>query len=207
MGNITDIINRLRRSGERGASGVEYGLIVALLLTGSTATFEMMDDRVSEHYDDTASDIGQADLAYFDVTTTTCSPCSTTTVATTTVPATTAPPTTAAPTTTAAPSDPPAEIGFQNKTSERRDGWRARVKITLDDDNGDKLRRTDFQITWVTANGDTRVRKYTTNNGGNKTPSWSGLDRDDFPVKITIDWIDDDGEPYTPTPATYTINR
>ena len=91
----------VRRCGDRGASGVEYALIISLLLTGSSLSFEMMDQRVEEHYTDTANDIGEADLSRFDVTTTTCVDCegeeTTTTTSTTT---TLAPTTTQAPTTT-----------------------------------------------------------------------------------------------------------
>jgi phosphate-selective porin len=105
--------NRLRRQGDRGASGVEYALVISLVLTGSTMSFEMMDERIEEHYQETAEDIGESDLEQFSPsttagpsTTTTAAPSTTTTAApattTTAAPATT---TTAAPatTTTAAP--------------------------------------------------------------------------------------------------------
>jgi len=98
------LTNRLRRQGDRGASGVEYALVISLVLTGSTMSFEMMDERIEEHYQETAEDIGESDLEKFSPsttagpsTTTTAGPSTTTTAA----PATT---TTAAPaTTTAAP--------------------------------------------------------------------------------------------------------
>ena len=75
--------------GERGASGVEYGLVLALLMTGTVSAIEMLDDRVGANYEETASDIGQQDLDYFQVTTTVCAECETTTTTTTTVPETT----------------------------------------------------------------------------------------------------------------------
>jgi Flp pilus assembly pilin Flp len=105
-----------RFTGERGVSGVEYGLIISLILVGSMANIEMMDERVQEHYTETAADIGQIDLAYFEVTTTlgngettttttTEAPASTTTTTTTT---TEAPASTT--TTTAAPTTLPGSI-------------------------------------------------------------------------------------------------
>ena len=101
MGTNRAFTSPVRRCGDRGASGVEYALIISLLLTGSSLSFEMMDQRVEEHYTDTANDIGEADLSRFDVTTTTCVDCegeeTTTTTSTTT---TLAPTTTQAPTTT-----------------------------------------------------------------------------------------------------------
>lgn len=69
------LLRRATRRGDRGASGVEYALVVSLLVVGSTASFEMMDTRVEQHYDETADDIGQADLGHFTVTTTTCVGC------------------------------------------------------------------------------------------------------------------------------------
>jgi Flp pilus assembly pilin Flp len=119
-----------RFTGERGVSGVEYGLIISLILVGSMANIEMMDERVQEHYTETAADIGQIDLAYFEVTTTlgngettttttTEAPASTTTTTTTTTEApasttTTTTTTTEAPasttTTTAAPTTLPGSI-------------------------------------------------------------------------------------------------
>ena len=102
-----------RRSDSRGASGVEYALVISLVLTGSLGSIEMMEPRIEKNYEDTATDIGQVDLDYFRVTTsaaptssTTTSPTTTTTspATTTTSPATTTTSTTTAPTTTAAPA-------------------------------------------------------------------------------------------------------
>ncbi len=96
-------LRRVWSRGDRGASGVEYALVISLVLTGSTASFEMMDQQVETHYSETADDIGRSDMAYFDVTTTTCGSCPTTTTTTTTT--TVAPTTTTAvPTTTLAPT-------------------------------------------------------------------------------------------------------
>lgn len=43
------LIDRFRYRGDRGASGVEYGFIISLLLMGSAASFEMMDTRLEDH--------------------------------------------------------------------------------------------------------------------------------------------------------------
>jgi len=207
VGKIRATINRFVRRGDRGASGVEYALVVSLVLTGSTASFEMMDERIETHYSETANDIGRADLDHFNVTTTTCGDCATETTTTTT---TTLPPTTttqAPPTTTAAPSDPGADLDFTNLTYEDFNGWKAKTRIVFTDDEGDRLEEVDFQVTWVTAQGETRTKTYTTNGSGKKSPAWGGRDEDDFPIVMTIDWIDDDGDTFTPNPSTYEITK
>lgn len=96
VGILNAFTNRVRRQGDRGASGVEYALVISLVLTGSTMSFEMMDERIEEHYQETAEDIGESDLEQFSPSTT-AGPSTTTTAAPST---TSAAPTT---TTTAAP--------------------------------------------------------------------------------------------------------
>lgn len=246
VGTNRAFTNPFRRRGDRGASGVEYALIISLLLTGSSLSFEMMDQRVEEHYTDTASDIGEADLSRFDVTTTTCADCegeeTTTTTSTTTTlaPTTTQAPTTTttqAPTTTSTTttstttttttttvpattttaggggggggsSDPAAAVSIEDQSDGSWNDWRARTRIEFDDEDGGNLRDATFQVTWVTADGNTRTRTFEANSNGIKTISWSGRDNADFPIVVTIDWLEDeDGNPHTPDPSTYTINQ
>jgi hypothetical protein len=57
---------------------------VSLVLVGSSASLEMMDERVEAHYSETAQDIGRTDLSHFAPPTTTCGVCPTTTTTTTT---------------------------------------------------------------------------------------------------------------------------
>lgn len=108
MKNIRGLRRHLTDRGDRGATGVEYALVVSLLLAGSTASIEMMDDSIEGHYSESASDIGRSDLNDFNVTTTVCvNSCSSTTTSTTTTTTTAAPTTTttvAQSTTTAAPT-------------------------------------------------------------------------------------------------------
>jgi hypothetical protein len=59
-----------RRASDRGVTLVEYALVVSLVLVGSTASFELMDEKIEDHYEETASDVGQVDLNEFDVATT-----------------------------------------------------------------------------------------------------------------------------------------
>lgn len=59
-----------RHGGDRGVTLVEYALVVSLVLVGSTASFELMDQKVEDHYEETAADVGQVDLDAFNVTTT-----------------------------------------------------------------------------------------------------------------------------------------
>ena len=58
---LRPLIDRVR-SDSRGASGVEYGLVIALVLTGSMGSIELMEPRIESNYEDTAEDIGQIDL-------------------------------------------------------------------------------------------------------------------------------------------------
>lgn len=219
-------------------------MIISLVLTGSSVSFEMMDQRVEDHYEATASDIGEADLSRFDVTTTTCADCegdeTTTTTSTTTtlapITTTTQAPTTTttqAPTTTSTTStttttttvpvttttaggggggggssDPAADVSISDRSDGSWNDWRARTRLEFDDEDGGNLRDATFQVTWVTADGDTRTRTFETNSNGIKTISWSSRNNADFPIVVTIDWLEDeDGNPHTPDPSTYTINQ
>ena len=258
METIRALTNRLRRS-DRGASGVEYALVISLVLTGSSASFELMDDRVSEHYTDTANDIGVSDLDYFEVTTTTCDQCETTTTteapttttttttlaptttttqaATTTTTTTEAPttttteapttttteaPTTTTTTTTTVPTtttteagtgggggndDAEADVSITNQSYEAWNGWKAKTRIEFDDADGDALSNASFEVTWVTADGDTKTKVYETNSNGIKTPTWGKRNNGDFPITMTINWVTDDGEHFTPNPSVYTITQ
>lgn len=238
VGKIRAFNKRAFGRGDRGTSGVEYALILSLLLTGSSLSFEMMDDSVSEHYTDTANDIGVSNLDYFDVTTTagpsttttaapstttTAAPVTTTTQAPTTTSTTTTSTTTTSTTTTTTTtipattttagggggsSDPAAELTITNLSYEAWNGWKAKTKIKFKDEDGNTLSNATFQVTWTTADGDTKTKTYEANSSGTKTPTWGKRNSDDFPIVMTIDWVlDDDGNAHTPNPATYTITQ
>jgi hypothetical protein len=181
MDIVRALIGRLRYRGDRGASGVEYGFIISLLLMGSAASFEMMDTRLGEHYQEASVDIGRVDLDHFDVTTTTS-------------------------TTTQAPAGPTADVSFQEKTSEHGSGWKAKAKLTFFDDDGDGLDDADFQVTLTTAQGETKTAEYHTNNKGKKNLSWSGHEWSAFPTTLTIDWLELDGDSFTPNPTTFVLD-
>jgi Flp pilus assembly pilin Flp len=55
---------------DRGATGVEYAPVLSLVLVGSSASLEMIDERVETHYSETAQDIGRSDASDFALTTT-----------------------------------------------------------------------------------------------------------------------------------------
>ncbi|MFT7610728.1 MAG: hypothetical protein ACI9MX_003814, partial [Candidatus Aldehydirespiratoraceae bacterium] len=132
-------------------------------------------------------------------TTTTLPPTTTSTTTTTT---TTLPPTT----TTQAPTDPSANLSFQEQSYEQHNGWKAKAKITFVDDDGDKLDNTDFQVTFTTAQGETRTSTYETNNKGKKNVTWGGRDWSAFPMTVTVDWVEKDGDTFIPDPATYVLD-
>ena len=216
----------------RGASGVEYALVISLLLAGSVSSIELMEPRIESNYEDTAHDIGQIDLDYFEVTTT-MGVSSTTTEAPTTTstpPSTSAPPassttsststssttttstttstTTPLPTTTSDPAVPVAQTTYEDRTT-----WssscgcpRARVRITLDDEAGFNLSYAWVEVEFITQSG----AAYT----GGKYASSSGqvgfarrMDADEFPVTVRITYLEDwnSGAEYVPSNAEFTL--
>ena len=204
---------------------VEYALVVSLLLTGSLGTFEMMDGNVEEHYEASASDIGEPDLTLFDVTTTTSAPASsttsttttaapttttaapTTTSTTTTTTTTTTAPTTTAPTTTttAAPSGS-ASVEWTDRSDYYNGYPRARVRMYFDDELGNDLSGASVTVTFTLSDGTSASGTSTTNSYGRLGFQWRYLDESDFPVTVTIDNVEKDGTSYTPTNGTYTLS-
>ena len=229
MGTNRAFTSPVRRCGDRGASGVEYALIISLLLTGSSLSFEMMDQRVEEHYTDTANDIGEADLSRFDVTTTTCVDCegeeTTTTTSTTTTlaPTTTQAPTTTttqaptttstttttttakpATTTTAKPASQPATSSYENKSSSSKNSATAKVEIELEGANDESLRNATVVVTMTTRTGEAKSFTYTA--GRNATTlTWSGLQSSQFPVSLTVDSVTLGGASYAATPQRFVM--
>jgi len=232
---------RARRArGDRGVTGVEYTLILAAMVTGSTATFQLMDNRVEEHYVNTAEDVSQIDLAYFDVTTTvdpnaastttTAAPTTTTTAApttsaaassttstststttTTAAPTTTttaAPTTTAAATTTTTVATESSEIDWSDRSSWRSGCgcYRAKTKLKIKDDDGDKLTSADVAVIFTLSDGSEYAGSGTTNSSGKVGFSLSGLSSSDFDVVVTITSIvGNDGTTYSPDIASFTL--
>jgi Flp pilus assembly pilin Flp len=230
MSNLRRVWHRLTSRGDRGATLVEYSLIIGLVVMGSTASFEMMDERIETNYSQTAADIGQRNLASFDVTTTTCGSCgsSTTTSSTTTVPATTTSTTTSttttsttttsttttttttttAPpaTTTTAAASGAASTSWTDLTYEDNNGWKAKTRVVFLDENGDPMIGAVVQVTITLDGGSTKVKNFTiTNSQGKKWLAWGGLDHDDFDVTFTIDSITYNGQPYTPSQQSFTV--
>jgi len=56
---------RARRDGDRGATFVEYSLVVATVVVGAIVSIEAMEPRIEEKYEQTADDIGNPDLESF----------------------------------------------------------------------------------------------------------------------------------------------
>jgi hypothetical protein len=184
--NPVSYLNGIRKwlagRGERGASG----LVMALMLVGSTASFEMMDENIEDYYQESAENIGRADLSYFDVTTTACqSSCGTTTTTTTTTEppttTTTAPPTTTTTTTTTVPSTH-ATSQLTDLSYEAFSGWKAKARIELDLPDGSPLAGAEVTVTWGRRDGDK------------------------FPMTFTIDSVTYDGESWTVSDDTITLN-
>ena len=184
--------------------------MISLVLVGSSASFDMMEESVGQHYAETADDIGQSDLGHFRVTTTTCGSCpatttsSTTTTAPSTTSTTTAPPTTLPPTTTAA--KPTATTTYTDQSSGNNSNATAKVKLRLQGEDGKGLNGADVRVTMTTASGRTQTFDYTiTTNNGQTTLTWSNRRGSDFPVTVTIDSVTLDGASHTPSPATFTL--
>ncbi|GJM37485.1 MAG: hypothetical protein DHS20C19_08520 [Acidimicrobiales bacterium] len=199
-----------RFRGDRGASGVEYALLLTLMFAGSTTTFEMMDDNVGEHYEESAHDIGRTSLEDFDVTTTTCADCETTTTTTeaptttaapTTTTTTTLPPTT---TTTAAP-DFQAEVTYDDLSFEMRRGWKAKIRVGFVDEHGDPLKGARAVVTMTTADGDTKEWEFNLGRTGEKTLAWGNRPVDQFPIVVRVESITFDDEELTPDRESYTL--
>ena len=186
-------------------------------------SLELMEPRIESNYEDTAEDIGQVDLDFFEVTTTagpsttvaptssTTTTTSTTVAPTTTTTTTTAPPTTtAAPTTTTTPSNPIASASFKDRSglSSWCDCPRARMRIWLDDEFGFNLSYAWIEVQFVTSSGTVYAgEKYVNANG--RTDFGRNLDEDEFPVEVTITYVEDYYWPHdemTPEPATFTLD-
>lgn len=140
------------RGAERGATGVEYALIAALVLVGSLGAINTLERNADEYYDDTSSRIGS--LPTIDGSgptgtsipggsSSTTSVSTTTSTTTTTIPpttTTTAPPTTttAPPTTTTVPpttttTAPFSYVSAASDTSDSsgRRSWRPALTVTI----------------------------------------------------------------------------
>jgi len=102
---IARLARRSLNSGDRGVTIIEYALIIGAVVVGSLSSMGALDTSIGSNYKTTADDIGQPDLAVFDVTTTTSAGgMATTTTTSTTTTTTAAPTTTSTTTTTAAPT-------------------------------------------------------------------------------------------------------
>lgn len=120
---------------DRGATGVEYALIAALVLVGSLGAINALERNADDYYDTTSSRIGSLPSANGGAptgtslpggsTSTTAAPTTTTTAAPTTT--TTAAPTT---TTTAAPRSSISATADSSDTT-GFNSWRAAVTVTI----------------------------------------------------------------------------
>ena len=213
---------RVKPRCDRGASGVEYALVLSLLLVGSSASFDMMDEAVGEHYTETANDIGQSDLDYFRVPTTTCAPCAstttttapattTTTSTTTTAPATTTSTSTTTTTTTAKPptttvATNTASSSFTDQSTGDNRNATAKVKIRLNDSSGNSLKGATVKVTMTTRSGASTTFTYTVPNSGQNTLTWTNRVGSDFPVTVRIESVTLDSNSYTPDQQTYVLS-
>lgn len=135
---------------ERGATGVEYALVISLMLAGSVGAIKTLERNADTYYDTTSNHIGDlprsggaaptgTSIPGGSSTTTTVPPSTTTTTAaptTTTTAAPTTTTTTAAPTTTTTAA-PRARISSITANSLNRDAttWDARAQVTISDSN------------------------------------------------------------------------
>jgi Flp pilus assembly pilin Flp len=144
--------HRHPRRSERGATLVEYTLLVAVLALGSLAGLDALQSSAAAAFREQASEMSDPPASGTSGTPTTAPPTTAppTTAPPTTAPPTTAPPTTAAPvttttttstTTTTVPRATTA-TGAWGATSATRDGsrWTAAATLTVTDDRGQAAR-------------------------------------------------------------------
>jgi Flp pilus assembly pilin Flp len=178
---------------ERGATGVEYALVVSLVVVGSIAAIKRLETNADNYYDDTSEQIGDlpgentptpsntapggsstSTSIAASTTTTTAAPTSTTAAPTTS--------TTAAPTTT---TTAPTTTTVANKSTianmENRSGnggssdWDASVRVTIRDTaNNANVAGAGVTVLFTASNGSTTTRNCTTlSPSGRCTVTWT----------------------------------
>lgn len=212
---------RTRPRGDRGASGVEYALIISPVLVGSMSSFELMDQRVEANYSETAGNIGNPDLDAFNATTTACASCPTTTTTSAAAPTTTtAPPTTAAPTTTTTrspttsttttttttkPGTTASAQGSNSSGYDKKDkSYSVAGTFTLETPDGKDIQKADVTYTIRLKTGQTKTFIATTGNKGRVSIDWSGFPSNAiYPATITITSVTLNGETFAPSPSVF----
>ena len=187
---VTD--RRARRlHGSRGATLVEYALIVALIAIPSIGALARLDDASGDYYTDASDDIGDLPQLGIDTssnssvpsgsTTTTAAPTTTTAAPTTTTTAPTT--TTTAPTTTLLRStiSQLTNVSSNNGTSYNA---AARVKI-IRNSTGAAVTGAAVTIRMVDRFGNSSNRSCTTDSTGRCTGTWSRPDNNG-PVTATV---------------------
>jgi len=191
-----------RFHGSRGATLVEYALIVALVVVPSVAAITRLDDASGDYYENASDDIGDLPQLGIDTGAGTSVPSggstSTTVAPTTTVPpttSTTAPPTTTttAPptTTTTAPTTTTtllrsriSELTNVSTNSGSSYNAIARVRIVRNS-NGTVVQGASVSVRMVDDNGSVTTRSCTTDSTGRCTVTWGRSDNRS-PVVATV---------------------
>jgi Flp pilus assembly pilin Flp len=184
---------RRRFHGSRGATLVEYALIVALIVVPSIGAISRLDDASGDYYEDASDDIGDLPQLGVDNSPVTSTPGSstTTTVAPTTTAAptttTTAPPTT----TTTAPTTTTTLLRSRiseltNVSTNNGSSYNAvaRVKIVRNS-NGAAVSGAAVTIRMTDKFGNTSNRSCTTDSTGRCSGTWSRTDSQG-PVTATV---------------------
>ena len=170
-------LRRRSKGAERGATLVEYALIVSLMIVTSLGAIKSLERNADEYYDTTSSRIGalpgtdgaaptgtsipgaSSTTTAVPTTTTTTAPPTTTTTAAPTTTTTTAPPTT---TTTAAPTTTSTTIAARSRvtsTSDRSTNggsstWNAVLRVNLDNSvTGADVNGATITVTYRTTGG------------------------------------------------------
>ncbi len=189
---------RVRRfRGSRGATLVEYALIVALIVVPSIGALTRIEDASGDYYTDASDDIGDLPQLGIDTSSNSSVPSggsTTTTVAPTTTTTTTAPPTTtttAPTTTTTAPTTTTTLLRSRvseltNVSSNNGSSYNAaaRVKIVRNS-NGTAVSNASVTIRMVDRFNNSSNRTCTTDSTGRCTGTWSRSDNNG-PVTATV---------------------
>ena len=204
-----------RRGGaERGATGVEYALIAALLLFASIGAIQALERNADEYYDTTSGRIGalpgtdgetpsgtsipggsSTSTTAVPTTTTTAAPTTTTAAPTTTTAAptttTTRPPTTttAAPTTTTTTAAPRSYISGTAASSDTSgSGWRPAITVTIKNTStGANVSGAVVTVRFTRSNGNVLgTTTCTTGSNGQCLARISGVSDSITPVTATV---------------------
>lgn len=169
-----DVKGARRSLSDRGASAIEYGLVLAVFVIAVLGTLDVLYDNTSDFYDESSQGVGAIPTWSLSSTTVTAGGGGVTT--------------TAAPTTTTAPSAQSFIANLVDDSRQEGDGdWtaEARVNIHRDDTNGN-VQGAVVSGRFTTADGDVNSALCTTDASGECQMSWTNRNSADSPTLFEV---------------------